>query len=693
MAQSRLTDALGRVLGGRYRLIAPLGVGASAQVFLADDVRLRRRVAVKMLHVALADDHDFLRRFQAEAQAAAALNHPHVMAVYDWGQEDVPYLVLEFLGGGSVRGMLDKGRRLSPSQALRVGLEAGRALEYAHSRGLVHRDIKPANLLFGEEGRLRVADFGLARALAEAAWTEPQGAVLGTARYAAPEQARGERLDGKADVYALALVLCEAVTGEVPFAADTTIGTLMGRVNRPLEPPAELGPLRDVLARAGTTDPADRLDAHGLVTALLAAARDLPVPQPLPLAGTAASDPDIPLVDADPTSIPSSAAAGILADGDDDPDATRAAPYPVLAGAPDADLDRTAVVGPVRDAGSDTQIGVSPVAPAAGRQGRKAARDQRRARRATAQKERRGAGRRIGTALVALLLLAGIGVGGFFGYQALTAKPAHAVPATIGAGTLNQRQAEAQVKALGYHWNVAFAHSRKDGSTRGNIIGTRPAAGKKLEEGGTLTLVISDGNTLVRVPDGLAGHDLGSVKTLLGAPAFQLSVQPEYAYDETVARGIVMGLKDGTPKQVEKGATIGVVVSNGPKPRVIPSGLTGTDPTSAAQKLQQMGLHTAQRTDYNDTIPSGQVIGTEPGPGTQVPRGSTVVVVVSKGPQPVQVPSIAGVTTQAEAIARLQAVGLRPGNVSGPITGTPVAYRPGSGTTVKHGSSVDIILG
>ncbi len=255
---SRMTEEVGRVLGGRYRIIAPIGRGASAQVFLADDVRLRRRVAVKMLHAALADDADFLRRFQAEAQAAAALNHPHVMAVYDWGHDpdaDVPYLILEYLGGGSLRAMLDQGTRLSPSQALLVGLEATRALEYAHQRGFVHRDIKPANLVFGDEGRLRIADFGLARALAEAAWTEPQGAVLGTARYASPEQAQGQALTGKADVYSLALVLVEAVTGQVPFAADTTLGTLMARVGRPIEVPPELGPLRSAIERAGRADP------------------------------------------------------------------------------------------------------------------------------------------------------------------------------------------------------------------------------------------------------------------------------------------------------------------------------------------------------------------------------------------------------------------------------------------------------
>jgi len=168
---SRMSTEVGRVLGQRYRIVTPIGMGASAQVFLADDARLRRRVAVKMLHAALAGDADFLRRFRAEARAAAALSHPNVVAVYDWGDDEVAFIVTEFLAGGSLRALLDGGSLLSPAQALLVGLEAARALDYAHRRGFVHRDIKPANLLFGEEGRLRVADFGLARALAEAAWT------------------------------------------------------------------------------------------------------------------------------------------------------------------------------------------------------------------------------------------------------------------------------------------------------------------------------------------------------------------------------------------------------------------------------------------------------------------------------------------------------------------------------------------
>ena len=233
-----------------------------------------------------AADGGFLRRFRAEAQSAAALANAHVLAVHDWGEDDQgPFLVLEFLGGGSLRDMLDEGTRLSLSQAVSVGAQAAEGLAYAHARGFVHRDVKPANLLFDEEGRLRVADFGLARALAEASLTEPAGTTVGTARYAAPEQALGNRVDGRADVYSLALVLYEAVTGVVPFTADTTISTLMARVGAELPGHDALGPLAEVLSEAATPDAEDRLDAAAFAARLNELAEDLPAPVKLRLAG------------------------------------------------------------------------------------------------------------------------------------------------------------------------------------------------------------------------------------------------------------------------------------------------------------------------------------------------------------------------------------------------------------------------
>ncbi len=286
MAGSTIADLVGRVLAGRYRLLGAIGTGASGRVYVADDVRLRRRVAVKVLHAALAEDAGFLRRFRSEAQLAASLHHPNVMAVYDWGEDGVPFMVLELLSGGSLRSMLDAGTRLTPAQAAHIGGQVAAALDYSHSRGLVHRDIKPANLLFDEHGIVRVADFGLARALAEASWTEPAGTMLGTARYAAPEQATGAPLDGRADLYATGLVLVEAVTGTVPLVADSPLGTLGLRQTAAVDVPNALGVLKPSLERVCAAEPADRFaTAEEFRAALADAAELLPPPGPLRLAG------------------------------------------------------------------------------------------------------------------------------------------------------------------------------------------------------------------------------------------------------------------------------------------------------------------------------------------------------------------------------------------------------------------------
>ncbi len=260
-------------------------------VYVAEDLTLRRRVAVKVLHPGLAGDERFRRRFRAEAHASAQLSHPHIVAVFDWadaetrsdGQVEPAYLVSELLGGGSLRSLLDQHRTLSLSQTLLIGLQAAQGLAHAHARGFVHRDIKPANLLFDGGGRLRIADFGIARALAEAAWTEPEDSLIGTARYAAPEQAAGGPVEGRSDVYSLAITMVEAATGEVPLSASTALATMVMRQGADLPIPDSLGPMVDVLREAGRADVRTRLTAAELVDVLLALAPSLPRPAPLPL--------------------------------------------------------------------------------------------------------------------------------------------------------------------------------------------------------------------------------------------------------------------------------------------------------------------------------------------------------------------------------------------------------------------------
>ena len=659
MASTRIVEHLGRVLGGRYRLLAPIGTGASAHVFLAEDVKLRRRVAVKVLHPALADDEAFLRRFRAEAHAAAALNHPNVLAVHDWGEEaDGPFIVCEFLGGGSLRAVLDRGTRLTPSQALVVGLEAARALDYANRRGLVHRDIKPANLLFDEEGRLRIADFGLARALAEAAWTEPSGAILGTARYASPEQIRGEPLDGKADVYSLAVVLYEAVTGRVPFSADTTVGTLMGRLERPIPAAPELGPLGPIVARAGRPDAAERLDAVAFGAALQAAANDLPAPEPLPLAGIAALDETLGRADPDPTDL------GPPPPGPGAADPTGPIMVPPTGGADTADPTVAIDAAALRSDRGGPTLAASAVGSAAGPADIEPVRRRR---------------RRWPWVLLVVLLLAGGGTAGGIAL-ARSRVPTHPVP-----DQLNKPEAEAGAALRALKFKVVVREEYVNGTSPGQVTAQRPRPGEALKEGGTVFLTVSKGPVPVAVPD-LTGATRAAATEAIRGAGLTVGRVSEKASEE-VAAGVVL---DWSPKggMAPTGTAVDLVLSTGPPLRTVPD-VRGGSFDAASSALTGLGLKVGRADEYSDTVPEGEVVGTRPPFGHKAERGSTVIVVVSKG-QPA-VPDLKGLTV-AEATGRLEAVGLKVGNVYGPSGGKVFLTTPGSGNKVKKGSSVSLFI-
>ncbi len=604
-------------------------------MFLADDTTLRRRVAVKILHDALADDQVFLRRFRAEAQAAAALNNPHIMAVYDWGQDGVPFIVSEYLGGGSLRAILDRNERLSPSQALLIGLDTARGLDYAHKRGLVHRDIKPGNLLFDEDSRLRIADFGLARALAEAATTEPNGAMVGTARYASPEQAKGQNVDQRADIYALSLVLCETVTGEVPFVSDTTITTLMARVDTPLEAPDELGPLREIVARGGSPDPDDRPNAEEFARSLMAAAQQLPRPESLPLVGAIAHE------------------GGIASEREPtlhEPERTEGGSKANKSGKGSDDsrysLDEPAVVDPGAELGSQ---------------------------------------RRWPWIALGLLLLAGLA--GFIAYQVLfSGEPEHEIPQLRGAET---DAAVAQLNDLGFV--VVPRDGRDDEIDPGFVIGTEPEAGSKLEEGSEVVVINSLGPTTVARPDDLIGQPVGAVRAELEARELVPGTETEQ-FDEELEAGLVIGFDlPSTQVEVPKGTTIDMFVSKGPEPRTIPADLVGMTPEDAKAALEELGLVVDMATEYSDDVDQGLVAGTRPPAGEMIDFGGTVTIIVSDGPEPVTIPSsIIGVSFD-EAEGTLQGLGFRVSLSAGTTDQVVCGSDPAPGQALPRGSTVSLL--
>jgi beta-lactam-binding protein with PASTA domain len=709
-----LTDLVGRVLTGRYRLVAPIGVGASAQVFLADDVQLRRRVAVKLLHAGLAGDPTFLRRFQAEAQSAAALNHPNVVAVYDWGEDGVPFIVTEFLDGGSLRAILDRGARLTVSQALLVGLEACRALHYAHTRGFVHRDIKPANLLYGEDRRLRVADFGLARALAEASWTEPEGVVLGTARYVSPEQAAGHAVDTRSDVYSLALVLVECVTGEVPHAADTALATLRARMGASIEAdPERLGSLAPLIEAAGTAEVEPRWTAAQLGQALMRAAEQLPPPAPIPLAPTTI-DETVP--DGGPaTTIYVEPAEGLVLDTAEGTTAAEptadgapggaAAGGAAASGAPIGSVFGTAPQGaaPAGHAPADAAP-ARPAAPAAGPipvpvplatpgtgAGDDAADDGEDGPSGLAGRGRKGRRRkrRFGPARVALLtlVLAAVGV--------LAALLAGLVDLDLGGAEVHTVEdyvgndlavARARIDALDAGWVVEVRDGRADGAAVNSVIEQRPLVGTELREGSTVELVRSIGPEQVVVP-ALVGRPFDDpvVKQLFAEAS--LAVRRVDAFDEVAPVGEIVAI-DEVARWVDKGTTIDVTVSAGPEPRTL-ADYAGQPADKVVADLAAKGLAPTAVEEASETVAKGNVVRTDPPAATQVPKGAPISVVVSSGRPKLTVPSLAGYTGR-EAEDELSALGWNVIDVDGPTNAMVIGTDPPAGAVRDKGSNIRV---
>ena len=658
-----ITDSIGRVLGKRYRLLSALGTGASAHVFLAEDVSLQRHVAVKVLQPGLATDEAFLKRFRAEARSVASLNHPHVLRVFDWGDDtDGPYLVLEYLGGGSLRDLLDRNVRLSHSQAAQLGTEVAQGLAYAHTRGLVHRDIKPANLLFDEEGLVRVADFGVARALAEAAWTEPAGAMVGTARYISPEAAEGKPVDGRADVYSLALVLYEAVTGTVPFVTDTTMGTLAARIGQPLPHHAALGPLDDVLARAAAPEVSSRLDAAGLAARLGALAAALPAPAPLPLV--------IPHLDA------AAPIAGFRAPGVSElTDSGVVAVSAATASTAIAPGIGTAAPPVGTKAGPGEIFDAEPFGKAGS------------ARRAPTGFKRSWT-RRPRTwwivAAIALVLIVAAGLVAAFEAKVFT--PSHPTP-----GLVDLPLAQARADVAKVHMDLRQGLPVKSITVpAGAVVSQSPRPGVSQKEGSTVTVVLSGGKPDVSVPS-LTGMTCAQAAAALQSAHF-LSVCAAGAYNNDIPAGVLdLWSINSTqnPTSAPYGSTITLVPSLGHEPATVPNIPTSYTFDQAQAALQAVGLTATQSPQSSTTIPSGQVIGTTPTSGAQAPYGSAVTVNVSTGPPTTTVPNVLQDTVN-QATTVLQGDGLIVSGVSGSPNNKVVGTQPSIGSTVPVGSLIQL---
>ena len=722
------------MLGERYRVTRMVSAGANALIVDAIDVELDRPVTIKLVRPEWAESAEFREQFSAEMRTMSSLSHPNVAAVHDWGEEVIGkrttvYAVTEYLDGGSLRDLFDRGRHLDPSQALMVGLEVCRGLDFAHRRGLVHTELIPSKLVFGDDRRLRIVDFGLARLLGQRHWAEPATVPTHIARYCSPEQALAQPVDGKTDVYSLALVLVEAVTGAVPFAARSTVATLSARVGKLMPVSADLGSLASVLEKAGRPEPEDRSTAGELGRGLVKAAESLPRPAPIPIlvAGLFATDPTTlrrpndptggitrPAAEAAPAVSPpspseSAPAAPVAAEGAEVAPSGPPAPLPppvpepappsipvsagpddptapVVAGAGatpllyDGDADRTidelAELARPATEGAPTAAttATAPASPP------------------TPPRPRR---RRWVAWLGALLVLAALGALAYLAYV-LFRTPTHEVPELAGL-----TETDAQAQTVDFDWELDVQRERSDEEPDpGDIIRTVPEAGERLAEGEPFLVIVSEGPELRPLPD-VTGQTLADAETMLAE--LRLTPLPAtQANHETVPVGTVISWSVPSEPALVAGnevlpdTEVALVVSSGPAPRTVPN-LVNMPVADARAALAELRLKFARgEPRFHPEIPKGSVLAQRPAPGTEVARDSTVTVRPSKGPDLRRVPRLEGFTL-FRARERLRDAGLRVGELLGStrgivvdatVDGEPVV----AGDRLRRGTPIDLVI-
>ena len=643
------TQFNGRVVAGRYKLGPRRGSGVDAAVFDAYDLVERRVVAMKVVHPDLSAGEGFERAFRFAAEQGASIRHPNIAEIYDWGADvwndrKAMYVVVEHVGGGSLREYLDRGRTLSPSQALMVGLETCKALDVIHRRGLVHGDIRPSTLVFGDDQRLRVTDVGLANVVGEALWTNRADVSNALAMYAAPELAeRGER-GPKGDVYSLCLTMLESMSGSVPFAGDSTVATLSNRIGRLMPVSADLGPLAAVLERAGRPLPEDRYSAAEFGRALVQAAEKLPRPAPINLPH-----------------------AGLFGDASG---SIARPPTPVAAAPEPAPVERVPTAEELSRAHHPTAVSEPGTYEPVPRRGRL-------------------------RWIVPLLLVLGAAAGGVTYFTTRDTTHTYVVPHLAGLA-----EAEALNQISGFDWQAVVTREASDDVPAGVVIRTQPGEATSLEQNKPFQLVVSAGPAPRPLPD-LVGLTLQQATDNLDRLGLVL-VQADPAFDEVVPAGTVIswmvpeqpGLKAGdtvTPK-----TTVSVVLSAGPQPRVVPD-LTGMTIDDATAALAAQGLLIAQvDPQFSNTIAVGLIMAQDIAPTTNVDRGATISVALSKGPDVVAVVPLGNLTLQ-QATDTLAAAGLALGTVSGNPDGVLVGAQYQGvdilpGQLLPRGSVIDITL-
>jgi serine/threonine-protein kinase len=705
---------------GRYLIRFRLASGGMSTVYVATDQRLERDVALKVLHPHMAGDPQFLDRLGREAKAAARLSHPHVVGVLDQGEDGrIAYLVMEYIKGHTLRDVIKDKGALSPRLALALIDPVVEGLGAAHAAGMIHRDIKPENVLIADDGRIKLGDFGLARAISTSTST---GALIGTVAYLSPELVLGKQADARSDIYSVGIMLYEMLTGSQPFDGEVPIQVAYQHVNasvgapsaevpgladevdelvqwctardpeqRPVDGNALLSELRHI--RTNLTDAEQDLRPPAAIAAVAHSPAAFPAHPPVhpPFGGQDPERPDRPdhqgsgdgqehtevlPAGQHPTEVITrqSNPTTVLSAGQRRPGqfGALAAPTEPEAAGPDADDDQPGTAGPL---GKRAQR----------KQDREAAKAQSKAAATPVRPLREGSARRRGVLWIIVLVIAALlatGAGWFFGMGPGS-------PGTIPRVT-NKTVAEAQqvLSTAGFQSTIKDVFD--DNIAAGLAVGTEPVAGREIRKFQGVSLFVSKGPQLFPLP-GLGGKSLDDAKNALNGAEMALGTVTE-TFSESGPAGTVLAQDPAADTPVRRGTPVNLTVSKGPEPIPVPD-VRGQEQGAAVKAIEAAGLKAviAPETVNDKKVPKGAVVTQEPGSGT-LTRGKAVTLTVSKGPKLVNVPSYIGKQAN-DARKALEKLGfeVRVNNILGGFFGTVRDQEPVD-TQVPEGSVVTLTV-
>jgi eukaryotic-like serine/threonine-protein kinase len=640
-----------RLVGGRYELGGVLGRGGMAEVHMGRDVRLGRNVAVKTLRADLASDPTFQARFRREAQSAASLNHPAIVAVYDTGEDllngtPLPYIVMEYVEGTTLRELLQSGRRLLPERALEIVAGVLQALEYSHRNGIIHRDIKPGNVMLTRSGHVKVMDFGIARAVADMGATmTATAAVIGTAQYLSPEQAKGEHVDARSDIYSTGCLLYELLVGRPPFVGDSPVSVAYQHVREDPLPPSQFDPevppeIDAIVLKALAKNPENRYQSADEMRADIDRALDgrpVAAPAVMMAAGTAGAATQV----MQPTAvIPGGSGSGAYGpggpDGSGGPPGRYQPPPPKQNKGPMIALITLAVIAVFALAaligraifGGDEGAKTQEVPSVLGQPEQNAV--------TTLERAQFKASVNNGCAAFNDQYASGQ-VYRQSPEGQTQATPSSTVTLCISKGTetvaipdvrdKTPDEAKAQLEDLGFKVQVvdqASADVEKD-----HVIGTNPAAGANPKKGSTVKLLVSTGPEQVPVPS-VVGKQRNDAENILRDAGFQVQINEVEAPDEKA--GTVLDQNPGAGAKVDPGTTVTLTVAKQPQQQLVTvRNVVGFTEDAAKQALENDGLKVKVQNQNppDPTKPDGTVVSQSIPPGTQVAQNTEITIMVN----------------------------------------------------------------